>query len=111
MKRWIFGCLCGAALLSMAGGEERFSFAILGDRTGEAQPGVYEQVWREAAAEGPAFVLSVGDSIQGGEDSAAGEGWRAVRRIWVTLRRLPLCVAPGNRDGWSAVSGELFRKY
>jgi hypothetical protein len=26
---------------------ERFRFCVLGDRTGEAQPGIYEQVWRE----------------------------------------------------------------
>src|SRR2546422_578581 len=32
---------------------EALRFVILGDRTGEAQPGVYEHVWREAARENP----------------------------------------------------------
>jgi hypothetical protein len=50
---------------------DSFRFAILGDRTGEAQPGVYEQVWKEVAAENPAFVLSVGDTIQGMNDRSA----------------------------------------
>ena len=40
---------------------ESFRFVILGDRTGEARPGVYEQVWQEAAAEDPAFVVTTGD--------------------------------------------------
>ena len=48
-----------------------FRFVLLGDRTGEAQPGIYERVWRQIAAEHPAFVLSVGDTIQGLEDAAA----------------------------------------
>jgi hypothetical protein len=38
-------------------------FAILGDRTGETQAGVYEQVWKEAAAGHPPFVVTTGDKI------------------------------------------------
>ena len=34
--------------------QKSFRFAILGDRTGEAVSGVYEEAWREAAAERPA---------------------------------------------------------
>jgi 3',5'-cyclic-AMP phosphodiesterase len=91
--------------------QERFTFAILGDRTGEAQDGVYEQLWNEAAAERPAFVVTTGDSIQGLHDEKAEAEWRAVQSIWRAHRRIPLYVAPGNHDIWSDVSERLFTKY
>jgi hypothetical protein len=53
------------AIGAAAPAPDSFRFAILGDRTGEAQRGVYEQVWEEVAAESPALVVSVGDTIQG----------------------------------------------
>ena len=58
----IFGGLLLSFLLCIraATAPDSFRFAILGDRTGEAQPGVYEQVWKEVAAESPVFVVSVG---------------------------------------------------
>jgi len=53
-------------------------FVILGDRTGSVQPGVYEQVWREVAAEKPEFVLTVGDLIEGLVDAKAAAQWNEV---------------------------------
>jgi predicted phosphodiesterase len=91
--------------------QERFTFVILGDRTGEAQPGVYEQVWKEAAAERPAFVVTTGDSIQGLKDADAVQQWREVERIWRPYRAVPLYLVPGNHDIWSEASERLFRQY
>ena len=91
--------------------QERFAFAILGDRTGEAKDGVYEQLWNEAVAERPAFVVTTGDSIEGLKDDAAEAQWRAVQAIWNAHRGVPLYVAPGNHDIWSEVSERLFTKY
>jgi predicted phosphodiesterase len=88
-----------------------FRFAILGDRTGDAQPGVYEQVWKEVAAENPAFVVSIGDTIQGLNDQTAEAEWRAMGRIWQPFQRFPLYLVPGNHDIWSAESERLFRQY
>jgi Icc protein len=90
---------------------DSFRFVILGDRTGEVRPGVYEHVWREAAAEDPAFVLSVGDTIQGLNDATAEAEWREVQRILAPYQRFPLYLAPGNHDIWSEQSEELFRRY
>jgi UDP-2,3-diacylglucosamine pyrophosphatase LpxH len=90
---------------------DSFRFAILGDRTGEAQPGVYEQVWKEVAAENPAFVVSVGDTIQGLNDASAEAEWREVFRILKPFDRFPLYLVPGNHDIWSAESKRLFEKY
>jgi hypothetical protein len=58
---WLLGTRAAAQRASAQ--NDSFRFVILGDRTGETQPSVYERVWQEAAAEDPAFVVSVGDSI------------------------------------------------
>ena len=90
---------------------DSFQFVILGDRTGEAQPGVYERVWQEAAAENPAFVVSVGDSIQGLNDATAEAEWRQFEQILTPYRRFSLFLAPGNHDIWSSRSETMFRKH
>ena len=84
-------------------------FAILGDRTGEAQPGIYEQVWKEVAAENPALVVGAGDTIEGMDDATAQAQWRQARALLDPYRRFPLHLAPGNHDVWSPASEHLFR--
>ena len=97
-------------------------FVILGDRTGGAEPGVYETVWREIAAQRPEFVVSVGDSIQGGDDATAAVEWREWQKLVEPYRSIPLYLAPGNHDVWytgggekapgsAAVSEKLYRQY
>jgi len=100
------------ALAVLAAGDS-FSFVILGDRTGEAQTGVYDQAWKEAAAESPAFVINSGDTIEGGHDETAESQWNGVARVWKPYSRIPLYLVPGNHDIWpdSAVSEQLFRKF
>lgn len=98
-----------AALAASDGG--RFQFAILGDRTGSTQPGVWEQVWRETAAEHPAFVITTGDSIEGMNDALAEREWQEVEAVWKPYRAIPLYLTPGNHDIWSEASGQLFRKH
>ncbi len=100
--------LAFAALLPAA---DSFHFVILGDRTGEAQPGVYEHVWAEAARENPAFVVSVGDTIQGSDDATAEAEWRQVEQILAPFRKFTLYLTPGNHDIWSEKSARLFREH
>jgi predicted phosphodiesterase len=90
---------------------DSFRFAILGDRTGEAQPGVYEQVWKDVAAENPAFAVSVGDTIQGMNDASAEAEWRKAVQIFKPFDSYPLYLAPGNHDVWSLTSERLFQQY
>src|SRR5438105_2485237 len=90
---------------------DSFQFVILGDRTGEAQPGVFEQVWSEAAAQNPAFLVSVGDNIEGDNDGTAEAEWRAWEKIVAPYRRFPLYLTPGNHDIWSERSAQLYRRY
>ena len=86
---------------------QAFRFVLLGDRTGETVSGIYDQVWKEVAAEKPAFVLGVGDTIQGGNDATAEAEWKAVPQP----KAIPFYQAPGNHDIWSEASEKLFTKY
>jgi hypothetical protein len=88
-----------------------FHFVLLGDRTGEEQPGVWEDVWKSAAAEKPDFIVGVGDTIQGGDDATADAEWQQAQHIIQPYRRIPLYLAPGNHDVWSPASEKLFPKY
>ena len=99
------------SLLVAAPSDGSFRFVLLGDRTGEAQPGIYERVWREIADEHPAFVVSVGDTIQGLSDAAADGEWRQIRATLRPYQRIPLYLAPGNHDIWSPLSEKLFQQY
>jgi predicted phosphohydrolase len=73
--------------------------------------GVYEQVWKEVAAESPAFAIGVGDTIQGMNDASAEAEWREAGRIFKLFSRYPLYLAPGNHDIWSPASERLFQRY
>lgn len=87
-----------------------FHFSILGDRTGSAAPEIYGRIWREIDLLGPAFVINVGDTIQGGNDARAEADWRQVRPVFERYRRYPLYLIPGNHDIWSELSRRLFER-
>jgi predicted phosphodiesterase len=104
--------LLGAVLLALwvaiaAPSPEKFGFVLLGDRTGETVPGIYEQVLKAVAAEKPAIIVGVGDEIQGGNDATAEAEWKAVPK----LPGISFYFAPGNHDIWSDASEKLFTKY
>jgi 3',5'-cyclic AMP phosphodiesterase CpdA len=108
----------GAALLGLAGFAARsasteptndFRFSILGDRTGDAEPQVYESVWRDVRALHPDFVINVGDTIQGGNDATVEAEWRALRPLW-DRSKLPQFFTPGNHDIWSDISRRIYEK-
>jgi predicted phosphodiesterase len=98
-------------LLAGESGQSSFRFAILGDRTGEAVPGVYEEAWREIDADRPDFVITVGDTIQGGDDAHAESEWREVRRMLARYRKYRMFFVPGNHDVWSPISARLYERY
>jgi 3',5'-cyclic-AMP phosphodiesterase len=110
MRRYI---LLAVAVLAaaLAAAPESFHFAIVGDRTGEAQAGKWESVWTAMAADRPAFVVSVGDVIQGLNDATADAQWQQLLRTLTAYRGIPLYFTPGNHDVWSTASEELFRKH
>ncbi len=88
-----------------------FHFELLGDRTGEAQAGVFEEALKEAAGTTPAFILTVGDSIEGGNDSSAEAEWERFESLLNPYRRISLFLTPGNHDVWSDASARLFTRH
>ena len=108
----------GAAAFALVSGliaaqaeSRQFKFAILGDRTGGAQPGVYEETWREAVADHPEFVVTVGDTIEGGSDLTVDSEWQQVMHALLPYRRYRMYFAPGNHDVWSIASAQAFEHY
>ena len=99
----------GLANVAARSPSDSFRFVILGDRTGDTQRGVYERIWKETATDDPAFVLTVGDTIQGLHDESAEAEWAQVTRLLAPYRRIALYLAPGNHDIWSENSEALFR--
>lgn len=115
MRKAICICCAVALLVAAAPSPERssskFQFVILGDRTGGAVPGVYEQAWREAARDHPAFVITVGDTIEGGSDLTMDSEWQAIIHELAPYRRYRIFFTPGNHDVWSLASAQAFEKY
>jgi predicted phosphodiesterase len=119
LRIWLFGVSLSFAVFAATHSghavnnraNSSFRFALLGDRTGEAVPGVYEEVWREMDADHPDFVITVGDSIQGGKDSHADTEWREVQRLLAPYRKYRLFLVPGNHDVWSPASARLYERY
>jgi len=95
----------------MAQAAAPFRFAVIGDRTGSTQPGVYEKVWTALAAEHPEFVLCTGDLVEGGRDASAESEWKEWSELMAPWKAIPFYSAPGNHDIWSASSESQFRKY
>jgi hypothetical protein len=103
--------LLGLSLPAPQAPPNDFHFSILGDRTGSAAPEIYGRIWREIDLLGPAFVINVGDTIQGGHDERAESDWQQVLPVMDRYKRYPLFLVPGNHDIWSDHSRRLFEKY
>ncbi len=112
---WCFLVVLAAAAVAATkatpDSNDAFHFEILGDRTGGTVPGVFEEAWKEADATEPAFILTVGDSIEGGNDQTAEAEWLQFGRIVALKHHYQLFLTPGNHDIWSAKSETLFVKY
>ena len=83
---------------------------IVGDRTGTTAPGVYEAVWQAVARAQTAFVITIGDHIEGGRDAAAEAEWAAVAPVW-RAAGAPVWFVAGNHDLWSPASRRVYEKY
>jgi len=98
----------GGARLAAFRPADDFAFAILGDRTGEEVEGVYEEAWRETNLDRPAFVINVGDTIQGGNDRRVETEWEEAEAVLGPYRRYKILFTPGNHDVWSAASARAY---
>ncbi|HEX4231475.1 MAG TPA: metallophosphoesterase [Bryobacteraceae bacterium] len=103
--------LCCAIAIWASARSHDFRFVILGDRTGSAVPGVYQEVWREAALDHPDFVINVGDTIEGGNDLTTDSQWKSVLQDLAPFRRFRIFYTPGNHDVWSLASAQAYEKF
>jgi len=83
-------------------GSGDFHFAIIGDRSGRPEPGVFEKALAKANQLGPDFIMSVGDFIEGAsvEEQSSEylqQQWNRVKTI-VETSRSPFFWVVGNHD-------------
>src|SRR5579863_8248882 len=101
-NRWLaIFPLAAVFVLAAVPAPETFHFVILGDRTGETERGIYEEVLADAASTNPAFVVTTGDTIQGLNDATADAEWKQADQILALYSRFRLYLTPGNHDIWS----------
>jgi UDP-2,3-diacylglucosamine pyrophosphatase LpxH len=91
--------------------ESAFTFAVLGDRTGSAREGVFEQVVDDMAFLRPDIIFTVGDLIQGYESDPAeiesqwDYGLELMESIGIEYH-----LTPGNHDIWSDQSQAIYER-
>ncbi len=87
-----------------------YRLAILGDRTGGHEPGVYPSIIEEIELLKPDIVVTVGDQIEG-----YGDDMEAMSAEWDTLLGMldaieaPVYLTAGNHDIWCDDSEALYR--
>lgn len=74
-------------------------FAVIGDNTGVARPGVFDQAMVQISWLKPDFILSVGDLIEGYTQDRAriARQWAAIDRS-IAKAGVPFIHTPGNHD-------------
>ena len=108
----LLGCAHRAVKPSKVGEEYTVRFAVIGDRTGGHEPGIYGQIVGEIERMKPDFVLSVGDMIEGytGDTVTVKGEWKEYKELLEPLT-MPIYLVPGNHDIWDSVSLELYRRH
>ena len=91
-------------------GAQPVRFSIIGDRTGGAAPGVYEQAMKEIGMLAPDFVLNAGDTIERRSSVPPIEQWRAIKGTWRLAGSVPFFMTPGNHDIYSDETELIFKR-
>ena len=79
--------------------DTQFQFAIVSDRTGGHRAEIFSQAVEKLNLMQPAFVLSVGDLIEGGKktDAVLAAEWKEFDGF-VNKLQMPFFYVPGNHD-------------
>ena len=90
---------------------EDFHFVVVTDRTGGAREGVFEGAMDKVNLLKPAFVVSIGDFVQGWTDDRAelNKQWDEAEKIIGKLES-PFFYTAGNHDMNSAITAEEWQK-
>lgn len=99
---------------------ETLRFAVIGDRTGLARPGVFEQAVAQVDLMQPEFLINVGDLIEGytGDATELAREWTHIEGA-VGKLRAPFFYVAGNHDigndfmlsAWKAKRGEPYYRF
>jgi len=95
-------------------------FAVIGDRTGLARPGVFERAVAQVDLMQPEFLINVGDLIEGytRDPAELAEEWSHIEGAIGSLR-VPFFYVAGNHDlgndvmlsAWKAKRGEPYYQF
>lgn len=89
---------------------ETVRFAIIGDRTGDHQPGVYEEIVQEVERMQPDFVMTVGDHIEGyTEDTVQLNSEWMEYKLLIEPLTMPIYFTPGNHDILTDAQEQVYR--
>ncbi len=96
--------------LDVIDGPDDFHFAVVTDRTGAHRPGVFKAAMPKVNLLAPAFVVSVGDLIEGYTENVERlrEEWDEID-AYVSELDAPFFYAPGNHDMSNAVMAETWQ--
>ena len=91
--------------------ESDFRFVVVTDRTGEHRPGVFAAAMAKIDRLEPAFVVSVGDLIEGYTEDRGelGDQWDEIDG-YVGSLRAPFFYAAGNHDFSNEVMSNIWRE-
>ena len=94
-----------------AGGKGEFRFVVIGDRTGQHRPGVFEQALVKVDQLRPDFVINIGDLIEGNTEDVRqlDAEWNEITSATEKLG-MPFFYVPGNHDLTNNVQLDEWRK-
>lgn len=86
-------------------------FVVIGDRTGQHRPGVFEKALAQVDQLQPDFVINIGDLIEGNTEDRAqlDTEWKEVDGA-INQLRMPFFYVPGNHDLTNQVQREIWRQ-
>ena len=91
-------------------GADSLRFVIIGDRTGQHRPGVFEKALAQVDQLHPDFVINIGDLIEGNTEDRAqiAAEWQEVNGA-IDQLRTPFFYVPGNHDLTNDVQRQIWR--
>jgi len=113
MKRVIYVIFLLSVFISLFAqkADTKVRICVIGDRTGNAQEGVYEGIFSEIVLLRPDFILTVGDMIEG-----PAESYDIIKKRWdeyfeiVNKTDIPIFYTPGNNDIFDSISYDYYSK-
>lgn len=96
-------------------GARDFHFVVVSDNSGRPRPGVYREAMKKAELLQPAFVMSVGDMIDGVDEEKEGAAallekqWNEFMTYLEPLKA-PFVFVPGNHDMRPGIQEEAWAK-